>query len=75
MSTDKKGLMPGDDLSKYRLYSRGGPGVPERFHDHILIDMRKPFDHQILLNKGFYLNDLGRVVNRFNGISFELLGN
>ena len=73
---NKEGLTPGDPrISDYKLYSRGKINVPERFYDHILINIHRPFDHSSFIKEGFYLNDINRVINRFDGISFSLLGN
>lgn len=76
MKTSDKGLLPNDHRTKdYILFSKGRAGVPERFHDHALINTTRPYDKEKWIKSGFYLNDLTRVINRFGGISFEYLVN
>lgn len=70
------GLLPNDErLKDYILYSRGNAWTPERFYDHILINIHRPYDHDSFIKNGFYINDIQRIAKRFDGISFDLLGN
>lgn len=72
----KKGLTPEDPRIKdYILYAKGGVGVPSRFWDYILINVNRPFDEQSILHTGFHKEDLNNIINRYEGISFEYLGN
>lgn len=79
MSTETnstKGLLPGDDRIKdHILYSRGNCWTPKRFYDYILIDTRKPYNHDGIIKMGFILDDINNVINQFGGISFEFIGN
>lgn len=72
----EKGLIKNDERTKdYILYSRGKMNVPERFYDYILININRPYNHESYIKNGFHLTDINRIINRFDGISFDLLGN
>jgi hypothetical protein len=70
------GLLPNDERMKdYILYMRGKMNVPLRFYDYILINITRPYSHESYIKEGFYLTDINNIAKRFDGISFELLGN
>jgi hypothetical protein len=76
MNTQNKGLIKGDNRIKdYILYSRGKINVPERFYDFKLVHKERPYDHAAIIKDGFHLTDINRIINRFDGISFEFLIN
>lgn len=73
----EKGIMPHEKtlIAEHILYQRAVVSVPERFHDFRLINKGRPYSHNQMLKDGYYLSDLQRVVNRFDGISWEYLAN
>lgn len=75
-NTQNNGLTKGDERIKdYLLYSRGKINVPERFYDFKLVCKKRPYNHDAIIKEGFHLTDINRVINRFDGVSFEYLIN
>jgi len=71
-----KGLIKNDPRIKdYILYKRQKINVPERFADYKLVNKNKPYNHAQLIKDGFHITEIERIINRFDGISFELLIN